>query len=627
MNAQTRYQLEDVREAESAARAVQLADLGGASAAELASLRAEVHALGRRLHAAEVEASGLAARKAIKVAEATRHPGLAISRFRERVGTRRQPDASDGSSMQTMVYPQGHLPLFSVVLPVFNNGSTLMAALESVRRQTLPDWEVVLWDDGSTDAATIALIDGLKLPGVRIFRELNGGVVAARNRAMREVRGRFTIMLDPDDTIEPTYLEKALIVFLRNPDAGIVVPMTRVSGEDGQMMWWPPSFTEEVVSYENVAPIATAFRTELWDRVGGMTHELDQGFEDWGFWRSLAAQGCQAATLPEPLFRYTHSETTGRDAAARRTRDDLELRVKQMFPTVDRARHLTGQWVPLGNALEEHVFHIPTGGRQPLVIFVPWMMRGGGAESFLLTAVPGLLDEFEVVVIATQPLPDGFRDCKPEFFDVTPYVYDLSILVGEEDYPAVVRSILYRLVNPTILVVGSAWAYAHLAEMRDWVRGRPRVVDLHFNHVGHVGRLLAGQHEINHVLAAHGRLRSLLVDYYCVEPPVDIIHIAPPLAPLAHGEAEMPRGRLHGRLRVGWLGRNSPEKRLDLASAVARAAPHIDLVVAGAGVDDFARSGALPGNMEVVGWVDDPRRFIASCDLLLNTSDVEGISL
>jgi glycosyltransferase involved in cell wall biosynthesis len=520
-------------------------------------------------------------------------------------------------------------PVFSVVVPVYNNGTTLAAAIDSVRTQTFPDWEIILWDDGSTDQATVALIDQLDIPGLHKFRQPNQGVVGARNAAMRKARGRFSIMLDPDDTIEPTYLEKALIAFLRNPDAGVVVPMTRVSGEAGQMMWWPPSFSEQVLSYENVAPIATAFRTPLWDQVGGMAHELDHGFEDWGFWRSLAAQGVQAASIPEPLFRYRHSHSEGRDASARQRRDDLELRIKQMFPTVDRSRVAAGQCRPLQGALEEFVFHVRTEGRQPLIIFVPWMLRGGGADNFLLSALPDLLDEFVVAVIATHPVPHGFLDCKPEFLEVTPYVYDLSALVGEEDYAEIVRSVLYRFVNPTILIIGSDWAYAHLGEIREWVRGRSHVVDVHFNHVGHVGRLLAAQAEIDRVIVAHERLRLLLVDYFLIQPPVERVHIAPPLQRAravvsASDEVSRPAS---GRRRIGWLGRNSPEKRVDLALAIAAGFEDVDLVIAGSGMEVLASTGRLPRNVEVTGWVDDASSFIRSCDLLLNTSDIEGVSL
>jgi glycosyltransferase involved in cell wall biosynthesis len=497
---------------------------------------------------------------------------------------------------------------------------------------------VILWDDGSTDPETLELLDGLTMMNLRKFRGVNQGVVVARNCAMEHARGEFTILLDPDDTIEPTYLEKAFIAFTRNPDADVVIPDTRVTTEDGELLWRPPLFSEAVLSYENTAPVATAFRTRVWDRVGGMAHELDAGFEDWGFWRALASQGCQAVTLRDPLFRYTHSATTGRDAAARAKRDELELRIKQMFPTVRPHPRRGGRTLRLRGALDDQVFHVPTAGKQPLVILVPWMIRGGGAENFLLSAIPAIQDDFVVTVVATLPVPPGFDDCKAQFLNVTPYVYDLSVLVDEEDYAEVIRSILLRFANPTVVLIGSAWGYAHLAELRSWVRGRPYVVDLLFNHVGHLGRLLAAQDHIDRVLVAHRRLQSLLVDYYQVEAPVDVLYIAPPLPMTAPGRStpvEAGRHRTRGaadaptrsRTRVGWLGRNSPEKRLDLALQIAEVGPDLDLAIAGGGLEGLRGKSGLPKNVEVVGWVEDARAFIASCDVLLNTSDTEGVSL
>jgi glycosyltransferase involved in cell wall biosynthesis len=635
------YRIEDVREAEAAARAVQLWDQHEAAAQEVARLREEVADLNRRVQAAEALAAGLAGRKAIRIAESIQG--------RRRSVARRRDAAADDSGVRVVQNTQAEggpdlsdvsrAPAFTIVIPVYNNGSTLMAALDSVRSQTMPNWEVIIWDDGSTDPSTVELLESLNLPNVRRFREVNQGVVHARNSAMQEARGEFTILLDPDDTIEPTYLEKAFIAFIRNPDADVVVPITRVMSEgEEESLWLPPPFEEETISYENIAPIATAFRTRVWKLVEGMSHELDAGFEDWGFWRALAAQGCQAAMLPEPLFRYAHSTVSGRDASARRKRDELELRIKQMFPTIADGSGRGGHNASLRGALKDQVFHIPTGGKQALVILVPWMIRGGGAENFLLSAIPALQDDFVVTVIGTLPVPPGFDDCKAEFLDVTPYVYDLSVLVGEEDYEEVVRSILLRFVNPTVMLIGSAWGYARLPELTTWVRGRPYVVDLLFNHAGHLGRLLAAQDHVDRVLVAHRRLQSLLVDYYRVEPPVDVLYIAPPLPAIRRGTPEsgetdeggtagIAEAAARSRIRVGWVGRNSPEKRVDLALQIAALGPDLDLAIAGGGLENLRGRGTLPKNVEVMGWVKDARAFIASCDVLLNTSDIEGVSL
>jgi glycosyltransferase involved in cell wall biosynthesis len=81
---------------------------------------------------------------------------------------------------------------------------------------------------------------------------------------------------------------------------------------------------------------------------------------------------------------------------------------------------------------------------------------------------------------------------------------------------------------------------------------------------------------------------------------------------------------MRDHLVVGWLGRNSSEKRPDLLMEVAQVTPDVQFVVAGAGFANM--ESALP-NVTFQGHVSDLGQFFSSVDLLINTSDVEGISL
>ena len=85
-------------------------------------------------------------------------------------------------------------PVVSVVLPVYNGGSTLPLALESIYRQTLTDWELILIDDGSTDR-TADVIRGFGAP-VRYVGQRNAGVSAARNTGAALASGTFIAFLD-----------------------------------------------------------------------------------------------------------------------------------------------------------------------------------------------------------------------------------------------------------------------------------------------------------------------------------------------------------------------------------------------------------------------------------------------
>lgn len=98
-------------------------------------------------------------------------------------------------------------PTFSVVIPTHNRVGKLPLAVNSALVQTFADLELVIVDDGSTDA-TPELLATLRSDRCRTFRiETAGGVSAARNRGAMEARGEFVVFLDDDDRLRPHALE------------------------------------------------------------------------------------------------------------------------------------------------------------------------------------------------------------------------------------------------------------------------------------------------------------------------------------------------------------------------------------------------------------------------------------
>ncbi|MEI6178046.1 MAG: glycosyltransferase family A protein [Verrucomicrobiota bacterium] len=108
----------------------------------------------------------------------------------------------------------------SVIIPLYNKSRFVERAVKSVQAQSYSDFELLIVDDGSTDdSAEIAMRHSdLRM---RLIRQDNAGVSAARNRGITEAKGNLVAFLDADDEWNPTFLETTLALRMRFPQASI----------------------------------------------------------------------------------------------------------------------------------------------------------------------------------------------------------------------------------------------------------------------------------------------------------------------------------------------------------------------------------------------------------------------
>lgn len=123
-------------------------------------------------------------------------------------------------------------PLVSVIINCLNGEKYLDEAMDSVYAQTYDNWEIIFWDNASTDQSTkIAKSYGAR---VRYFRnDATEPLSKARNRAFKEAEGEYIAILDCDDKWLPEKLEKQMSLFSQNPQLGMAYSNSIFFNDEG----------------------------------------------------------------------------------------------------------------------------------------------------------------------------------------------------------------------------------------------------------------------------------------------------------------------------------------------------------------------------------------------------------
>jgi hypothetical protein len=210
-------------------------------------------------------------------------------------------------------------PTVSVILPVWNGERFLAEAVESVLAQTFEAIELLLVDDGSTDATPdIARDFAERDRRVRVVRLARGGIAKALNAGIAEARGRYVARMDADDISHPSRLAKQIAYLDANSDCVAVGSAVVVIDEGGDFMGtraFPQlhaGITHKMINglTNAVAHPTVVTRTDALRSVGGYRHDRVPS-EDLDLWIRLSQIG-KLANMSEQLLRYRrHRDTVG----------------------------------------------------------------------------------------------------------------------------------------------------------------------------------------------------------------------------------------------------------------------------------------------------------------------------
>lgn len=188
------------------------------------------------------------------------------------------------------------LPLVSVVIPAFNTSRFIEKSIDSVRKQTYRNLEIIVVDDGSSDDTADIVRRVMKEDSrVKLLQQENGGIASARNLAVKHSGGEFIAPLDADDMWLPCYLEKQVECMLKAPaSVAVVYAWSRDIDEDDQLTGLFHASNIEGYVYETLLAhyfLANAtsvlIRRSIFEKVGSYDSDF-QRCEDWNLMARLA---------------------------------------------------------------------------------------------------------------------------------------------------------------------------------------------------------------------------------------------------------------------------------------------------------------------------------------------------
>src|SRR5919202_811991 len=199
-------------------------------------------------------------------------------------------------------------PGASVVMSAYGDLRFLDEAVDSVLRQDFTDFEFIIVDDGTGDAARFAALEH-RDPRIRVvISPENLGGAAAGNLGISKARSDIIVRLDADDSAEPTRVGTLVAALQADPELGLVgsaVTLVDEAGEAQGVLPMPETDVEirwTILFHNPFMHPAVAFRRRVFEAAGGYKTDERVSYDHHMWFRMLPL--CRARNLREPLTRY-----------------------------------------------------------------------------------------------------------------------------------------------------------------------------------------------------------------------------------------------------------------------------------------------------------------------------------
>jgi cellulose synthase/poly-beta-1,6-N-acetylglucosamine synthase-like glycosyltransferase len=250
-------------------------------------------------------------------------------------------------------------PTFSIIMPSYNTGATIDAAIRSVLTQTRADLELIVADDGSTDDTPTRVQRFQEDTRVKLIRAQHRGPSAARNAALAEALGEYVCFLDSDDVWLPTYLDVMAATLRANPDAAVAYTdawvlfdsVKKIGRRTAMAEYRPASVPQEPTAFlcallesGNFVYYSAMVRRCALEAAGPFNETL-RGPEDYELWLRIAAHGYAFVRCHEVLavYRRRPGQLTADPSTIDRALPEVYRLVVDEYDVHDRVREVASR--------------------------------------------------------------------------------------------------------------------------------------------------------------------------------------------------------------------------------------------------------------------------------------------
>ncbi|HET9747044.1 MAG TPA: glycosyltransferase [Chitinophagaceae bacterium] len=214
-----------------------------------------------------------------------------------------------------------NIPAVSVILPAFNCGKYIGRAIESVLRQTFPDFELIIVNDGSTDNTEQVIQSYSDQRVIYVKNPRNQGLIHSLNRAIELSHSKYIARMDGDDICLPARLAKQKLFLDQNQDIAVVASRIEFINEleektgdwklDKQTIT-PEQIKRTILKENCIAHPTVMMRAEIIKELKYKPYQ--KNIEDYDLWLRILSRGHKIAKIDEPLllYRVHKNSITGR---------------------------------------------------------------------------------------------------------------------------------------------------------------------------------------------------------------------------------------------------------------------------------------------------------------------------